>query len=108
MKDYRLSEVKEICKRQYGNCYGCPLRNGNHLLLCRFARSPESWNFDIEPRDMIELPSKERFVYKHDDGHITKNWRVFYRGEFALIETAFFPTEQEANAFLADLKGEKK
>ena len=58
-----------------------------------------------EPRDMIELPCKEHFVYKHDDGHITENWRVFYRAEFALIGTAVFPTEPEADAFLADLKG---
>ena len=58
-----------------------------------------------KPRDMIELPCKEHFVYKHDDGHITENWRVFYRAEFALIGTAVFPTEPEADAFLADLKG---
>lgn len=103
MKDYRLSEVQAICvkrKRINAGCIGCEMEE-----FC-FALSPAC--VDIEPRDMIELPCKEHFVYKHDDGHITENWRVFYRAEFALIGTAVFPTEPEADAFLAELKGGKR
>ena len=107
MKDYRLSEIKEICKSMTGNggCLKCTLYP-NVCLKTLIDVVPNKW--DIEPRDMIELPCKEHFTYTHDNGHITENWRVFYRGEFALIETAFFPTEAEADAFIAELKGGKQ
>ena len=57
--------------------------------------------------DIIALPCKEHFTYTHDNGHITENWRVYYRSEFELIETAIFQTEPEADAFLEKLKGGK-
>ena len=110
MKDFTLSEIKTKCT---GNCFKCDERNEELSKFCRrFIKTyddremPRDW--DIEPRDMIELPCKEHFTYTHDNGHITENWRVFYRGEFALIETAFFPTEAEADAFIAELKGGKQ
>ena len=53
--------------------------------------------------DMITLPCKEHFTYTHDNGYISENGRVYYRGEFDLIETAFFLTELEADAFLNEL-----
>ncbi len=105
MKDYTLSEAKKICE-EHRTCSDCPLKIITQRGIgCVFCNIPSQWQNDIEPRDMIELPCKEHFVYKHDDGHITENWRVFYRAEFALIGTAVFPTEPEADAFLADLKG---
>lgn len=106
MKDYRLSEIKEICEleTQNGGCLKCFFYPNSCLKM--FKGVPRRW--DIEPRDMIELPCKEHFTYTHDNGHITENWRVFYRSELALIETAFFSTEPEADAFLAKLKGGKQ
>ena len=110
MKDFTLSEIKTKCT---GNCFKCDERNEELSKFCRrFIKThddcemPRDW--DIEPRDMIELPCKEHFFCMRDDGHITENWRVFYRGEFALIETAIFPTEPEADAFLAKKKTEKE
>ena len=103
MKDYRLSEVQAICvkrKRINAGCIGCEMEE-----FC-FALSPAC--VDIEPRDMIELPCKEHFTYTHHNGHITENWRVYYRSEFDLIETAIFPTEAEADAFLEKLRGGKR
>lgn len=111
MKDYTLSEVASVCISKQ------TLYNGTVLYDCKNCEfeqicSPTKWGSKvgeiIEPRDMIELPCKEHFTYTHDNGHITENWRVFYRSELALIETAFFPTETEADAFLAELKGSKQ
>ena len=103
MKDFTLSEVKAHCKARVGKypfpCKGCEME-----VVCK-STLPVGW--DIEPRDMIELPCKEHFVYEHDGGHVTENWRVFYRAGYAFIGTAVFDTEREADAFLADLKGVK-
>ena len=108
MKDYTLSEAKKICE-EHRTCDDCPLKIITQRGIgCMFWIMPRKWQNDFEQPDVIELPCKEHFVYKHDDGHITENWRVFYRAEFALIGTAVFPTEPEADAFLADLKGGKR
>lgn len=111
MKDYTLSEVASVCISKQ------TLYNGTVLYDCKNCEfeqicSPTKWGSKvgeiIEPRDMIDLPCKEHFIYTHNDGHITENWRVFYRSELALIETAFFSTEPEADAFLEKLKGCKQ
>ena len=107
MKDYRLSEIKNHNFNElWALSDDIAKRRPEFEFLRKAQYSLE--HLDIEPRDMIELPCKEHFVYKHDDGHITENWRVFYRAEFALIGTAVFPTEPEADAFLAELKGGKR
>lgn len=93
MRDYLLSEIKNANLSELTDCVEL---THIHFLIK---------DCNIEPRDMIELPCKEHFTYTHDNGHITENWRVFYRGQFALIETAFFSTEQDADEFLAKLKG---
>ena len=107
MKDYRLSEIQN---HNFNELWALSDDIAKRRLEFEFLRKAQYSleHLDIEPRDMIELPCKEHFVYKHDDGHITENWRVFYRAEFALIGTAVFPTEPEADAFLADLKGGKR
>ena len=113
MKDYTLSEIVAHCKKMKESenpCSLCKVQNNDIHELCQneFDSMPAVWDKmygDIEPRDMIELPCKEHFTYTHDNGHITENWRVFYRSELALIETAIFPTEPEADAFLEKLKG---
>lgn len=93
MRDYLLSEIKNANLSELTDCVEL---THIHFLIK---------DCNIERRDMIELPCKEHFTYTHDNGHITENWRVFYRGEFSLIETAFFSTEQEADEFLVKLKG---
>lgn len=61
MKDYRLSELKEICKSMTGNggCLKCPLYPNVCLTTLRDV-VPNKW--DIEPRDMIELPYKDKYI----------------------------------------------
>ena len=114
MKDYTLSEIKAHCNHMTGrnnegpDCDRCAEENLELHKFCVDNIYPCPCRFEVESRDMIELPCKEHFVHEHDDGHVTENWRVFYRGEFALIETAFFLTEAEADTFLADLKGGKQ
>ena len=107
MKDYRLSEIQN---HNWNRLWDLGDDIAKRRLEFEFLRKAQYSleHLDIEPRDMIELPCKEHFVYTHDDGHITENWRVFYRAEFALIGTAVFETEPEADAFLADLKGGKR
>lgn len=52
MKDYKLSEIKEICKQQSANYYGdeacikCPIYNMCSLILqCDIL--PENWEIEI-------------------------------------------------------------
>ena len=106
MKDYRLSEIKTKCT---GNCFKCDERNEELSKFCRrFIKThddcemPRDW--DIESRDMIELPYKEfHEVYA---GHGL--WFVFYRTEGGLIDSRYFNEEPEADAFLIELRGSKK
>ena len=98
MKDYRLSEIKAHCKARvakYQNpCKGCEME-----VVCK-STLPVGWN--IEPRDMIELPYKEFHEVYHGQGL----WFVFYRAEGGLMGSRYFNEEPEADAFLAELKGE--
>lgn len=50
MRDYRLSEIKEICKTTIGGCNNCKIQNECHLLS---ALQPHGW--DIEQSDIGEL-----------------------------------------------------
>ena len=98
MKDYRLSEVVEICKKYDGNCYLCPFQRFGDVVLCSFGVAPCSWDTDIEPRDMIELPNKTAVEY--NGKYLTG---VVYR-KLCFFVIKVFDTEPEADAFLADLK----
>ena len=107
MKDYRLSEIKNHDRNKDWEVCDDELLSPLEIARLRDIHDDILYT-NIEPRDMIELPCKSHFVYEHDDGHITENWRVFYREEFALIGTAVFPTEPEADAFLEELKNKAK
>lgn len=55
MKDYLLSEIKEFCSQQKakGTCNGCFAWD-----FCRAETTYiEPYDWEIEPRDMIDLPS---------------------------------------------------
>lgn len=97
MKDYRLSEIKEICekrKRINASCVGCEMEE-----FC-FALNPAS--VDIEPRDMIELPHKEPYV-----GCI-EYYDVFYRETNGRVVRSTYAREAEADAFMARLKEKRQ
>ena len=98
MKDYRLSEIKEICKTTIGGCNNCGVQNECHLLS---AQQPHGW--DIEPRDMIELPCKMEY-----EGKYGKCWKVYYRNVLdGTIDHKGFYDETQADDFLQELKNGK-
>lgn len=99
MKDYRLSEIKEICKTTIGGCNNCGVQNECHLLS---AQQPHGW--DIEPRNMLDLPCKQQL----DIENRIYQWEVIYRGKDGLVYFNMFGREAQADAFLAELKGDKK
>lgn len=46
MKDYKLSEVKEICKQHYrkDGCLNCPLQNKTYSFeRCKLEYAPHHW-----------------------------------------------------------------
>ena len=113
MKDYRLSEIKEICEamhNKYGEnaCIYCENEGLGDFCNVEFENYPIDWYVDIEPRDMIELPCKD-YVFFKDEEDEEEYWFVYYRStEFNCIDCKFFETEAEADAFLAELKGGKQ
>ena len=69
-----------------------------------YEEHPACKENDIEPRDMIELPCKEHRV--NDYGDV---WDVYYRDErYGFVRHECRGTEAEADAFLAELKGDKE
>lgn len=103
MKDYRLSEIQnhnwnelwdlsdDIAKRRIEFVF---LRNAQYSLE----------HLDIEPRDMIELPCK---IATPNDIFI--DWQVIWRTkEGGCIGTKSFDCEAKADAFLAELKGDRQ
>lgn len=60
---------------------------------------------NIEQSDVIELPCKQEIKFSEE----RSEWQVVWRDDFIQrIRFADFPTEPEADAFLADLKGGKR
>ena len=53
MKDYKLSEIKAICKRQGDTCYNCELRNecGRGMFGYGYYGYPADWQIDEEGQD---------------------------------------------------------
>lgn len=97
MKDYTLSEVKAHCKARVGK-YPFPCRGCEMEVICK-STLPVGW--DIEPRDMLDLPCKQEIEFSKEHSE----WQVVWRDDFIQrIRFADFPTESEADAFLADLK----
>ena len=116
MKDYRLSEIIEHCKRMaeggrgQQDCYNCTEDNFELSTFCinNFNRCPLLWENlweNIEPLDIIELPCKIKVAYLGD----VSAWQVVRRNKNGVVETVneIFCTEEDADAFLANLKGEK-
>ena len=105
MKDYTLSEAKKICE-EHRTCGDCPLKIvTSRGIGCVFCNIPSQWQNPIEPRDMIELPCKT--PANADPWQISPyKWQVIWRGSYKIC-TGEFHTEEEADAFLAELKGGK-
>lgn len=101
MKDYRLSEIKAHCKARVAKhqnpCKGCEME-----VVCKDT-FPVGW--DIEPRDMLDLPCK--LTATRADGSTV--YEIVHRGFVSkLICVSDFDTEPEADAFLTNLKGRDK
>ena len=48
MRDYRLSEIRAICRKQE-SCEGCPLNIGDELdPICELDTLPSEYKFDFE------------------------------------------------------------
>ena len=108
MKDYRLSEMRDICAGHFcerGACEYCEAQDKELHDFCQeyFGTTCPASYSDIEPRDMIELPCKCKST-------VNRDWLVYYKSKYdcGLIEQQAFSSEAEADAFLAELKGDKK
>ena len=115
MKDYLLSEIKEYCKQQCVR-FAKPYKNGTKLLSpckkCEMLETicketlPVGW--DIEQRDMIELPRKEEFEFVQNYGMV-RHWRVYYLDkENNIMQHKYFLSEFEADEFIEKLKEDRK
>lgn len=111
MKDYTLSEVKEMCKKHHnGKCSSCTFHeNDEEVLACKFVVSPLAWGIDIgdiEKRDLIELPYKVKFAEVIGGKERIFFWQVLSRRENGIIGIDFFEKSREADDFIAKIKGE--
>ncbi len=107
MKDYRLSEISDICEEKCNSCSlkEIPCKSCKMQEICKTLNwqkyhrgfSPNNWK--LEPRDMIELPCKCKST-------VNRDWLVYYRSKYdcGLIEQQAFSSEAEADAFLAKKK----
>lgn len=112
MKDYRLSEIKEICEEKCNSCSlkEIPCKSCKMQEICKTLNwqkyyrgfSPNNW--ELEPRDMIDLPCKQAL----GKAFMAYKWEVFFRLKDGVIGSKLFDTEPEADAFLAGLKGGKQ
>ena len=110
MKDYRLSEIVAHCEKMGGDCEVCEGEDRGINCACQRISSrftPTFWWKVIEPRDMIELPCKIPMIAINEQ---VLSWQVAYRSVLGTgdIRTRLFDTEAEADAFLAELKGDKE
>ena len=103
MKDYKLSEVVEICKKYGGNCYLCPFQRFGDAVLCSFDVAPRSWDIDIEPRDMIELPCKIPYSNVCDE----VKYFVIYMKNNGFVSITNGYTEDDADKLLLELSNAK-
>lgn len=107
MKDYRLSEMRDICKKHCGDdpCKCCEKQNkGLHdFCLAHFDDTyPAEWD-NIEPRDMIELPCKIPMIAINEQALA---YQVVYRSVLGTgeIVTRIFDNETDADVFLSYCK----
>ena len=113
MKDYTLSEISDICVEMCNSrslkeipCKSCKMQEiCKTLNWQKYHRGFSPNNWDIEPRDMIELPCKQEIKFSEE----RSEWQVVWRDDFIQrIRFADFTTESEADEFWAKLKGGKK
>lgn len=102
MKDYTLSEILS------GNVDVLKTDTKQNYALWQIQRAVR--DFDIEPRDMIELPCKIPLTIYHQqlkEIPITTSWEVLYRDIEKSKNAVFvklFYNEGSADEFLASLK----
>ena len=109
MKDYTLSEIKAHCNRMTGrnnegpDCDRCEEENLELYRFCIDNIYPCPRRFEVEPRDMIELPCKLPAVSG-------KQLQVVYRDKCGCVRSKPYDLDEEpeADTFLADLKGGKR
>ena len=111
MKDYSLSEIKTHCKKmqeEYGS-NACDMCENTHYEVEQFCihkivdDCPCEW--EIEPRDMIELPCKEQFYVNEGTFRPRTVWSVIFRDDISgAVSIESFNTEPEADEFIAKLK----
>ena len=111
MKDYRLSEIKEICEEKCNSCSlkEIPCKSCKMQEICKTLNwqkyhrgfSPNNW--DIEPRDMIELPCKIPMIAINEQALA---YQVVYRSILGTgeIVTRIFDNETDADVFLSYCK----
>ena len=111
MKDYRLSEIKEICEEKCNSCSlkEIPCKSCKMQEICKTLNwqkyhrgfSPNNWK--LEPRDIIELPCKGIVHSSLGDALV-----ICYRNHNGEILIMPFTEEETANKFLEELKGASK
>lgn len=98
MKDYLLSEIKEYCRKRCAR-FSEPCKKCEMLETICKETLPVGW--DIEQRNMIELPYKLYRKFSHD-------WQVVYFDNARYeVKIKCFTGENEADDFLQELKGKK-
>lgn len=119
MKDFRLSEIVEHCKKMYEDelnragvgfaimsavCRLCGERNAELYDFCEmaFRIHPLQWNVGFTPRDMIELPCIEHRNVKNNEV-----WDVYYRTCCGDIAHELFFKKANADEFLGKVKKEQ-
>ena len=114
MKDYLLSEI-EKCYNQEQNirrtedtpCQYCDLFEICNVVSKRTHSNYGKW--EIEPRDIIELPRKEEFEFVQNYGMV-RHWRVYYldKENNNIMRHQYFLSEFEADEFIEKLKEDRK
>ncbi len=111
MKDYRLSEIRDECRRKRAEKRDC-----GYIGKCEFTRAchpylemddvpyPFEWD-DIEPRDMIDIPCKIPYMNRY----LQKKYLVIYRKDNGALDWSDGNNEAEADELLlnSQLVGQK-
>ena len=108
MKDYRLSEM-EFCDCHcpyHGEPNGCNRPEGECEAYRQYLELVE-FEKEIKSGDMIELPCKRPITAINEQVLL---WQVLYNSPLFKGEVLIkhFGTEAEADAFIAQLKGDKE
>ena len=100
MKDYKISEVKSICEKRKADgkdCIGCECSD-----LCYLLTDITSLQ-NIEPRDTIDIPSKQPRITIKDE----TVFDVYLRDVFGNVCCITYTDEEKADEFVKELKEER-